>query len=268
MRPPVLDSPLSDAVPHIFKRPLLQVGPGDPLLKVATFLAIGPQIYVDGIAVLDGNNLVGTIGGQHLIRYILHHEEDWLQATAQEVMAREPNSISASSTLAEALDIFGATRFAYLPVIKDSRVVASLSIRDVVRAVSGSTLKVPIAKIASRLVSVRRDTSIRKALDVMLEKRIRNLALEDGKRDSADIVNDRKVLEFILSHEGYAVKSGDLEADVIETIDVLRAKCVRKDLKASDAATLLSGVDTPCLVLRGARIVTPWDIVMKAFRKR
>lgn len=267
LRSSLLDSSLSDAVPHIFKRPLLEVSPADPIVKVATFLAIGPQIYVDGIAVLDGNDLVGTIGGQHLIRHILHHEDDWLQATAIDVMFRELESIDASGSVAEALDVFDARRFAYLPVTRDNRVVASLSIRDVVRAVSASRITAPIAKVASDLVSVERCASIRRALDLMFEKRIRNLALSNGRSNSADIVNDRKVLEFILSHEGFAAKSGTLGTVTIDTIDVLRAKYVRKDLNASAAATLLAGVDTPCLLLRGGQIVTPWDIVMKAFRR-
>lgn len=42
---------ISNAVPHIFKRPLLTVNPSDTLLQVATFLAIGHRIYVDGLVV-------------------------------------------------------------------------------------------------------------------------------------------------------------------------------------------------------------------------
>ena len=54
-----LERPISDIVPHIFKRPVLSVRQADSLLQVGTFLAIGPQIYVDGLVVLDGQKPVG-----------------------------------------------------------------------------------------------------------------------------------------------------------------------------------------------------------------
>jgi hypothetical protein len=49
-----LERPITDIVPHIFKRPVLSVSPTDSLFQVGTFLAIGPQIYVDGLVVVDG----------------------------------------------------------------------------------------------------------------------------------------------------------------------------------------------------------------------
>jgi hypothetical protein len=43
-------------------------------LQIATFLAIGPQIYVDGLVVMDDKGQrkpVGRIGSKHIIRNIL-----------------------------------------------------------------------------------------------------------------------------------------------------------------------------------------------------
>ena len=63
-----LERAISDIVHHIFKRPVLSVSPADSLLQVGTFLAIGPDIYVDGLVVLDGQKPVGRRGGQHIIQ--------------------------------------------------------------------------------------------------------------------------------------------------------------------------------------------------------
>ena len=49
----ILNKPIKEAVPHIFKRPLLSVGPSDSLLHAGTFLALWSQIYIDGLVVLD-----------------------------------------------------------------------------------------------------------------------------------------------------------------------------------------------------------------------
>ena len=45
--------PIIDAAAHIFRRPCLFVDPTDKMLQIATFLAIGPQIYADGLVVID-----------------------------------------------------------------------------------------------------------------------------------------------------------------------------------------------------------------------
>src|SRR5215207_5748165 len=97
-----LERPISDVVPHIFKRPVLSVSQADSLLQVGTFLAIGPQIYVDGLVVLDGQKPVGRIGGQHIIQYILQQQQHqngwWFQsAAASQIMSHSLSSVVESS---------------------------------------------------------------------------------------------------------------------------------------------------------------------------
>ena len=105
-----LERPISDVVPHIFKRPVLSVNSSDSLLEVATFMAIGPQIYVDGLVVLDAQKPVGRIGGQHIIQYIVQHQNGWLQSSASQIMSRSPSVVEASEPLSVAVDIFNKTR--------------------------------------------------------------------------------------------------------------------------------------------------------------
>ena len=42
----LLDIQIKDVAPHIFQRPILFVESNTQMLQVATFLAIGPEIYV------------------------------------------------------------------------------------------------------------------------------------------------------------------------------------------------------------------------------
>ena len=61
------------APPHIFRRPFLFVESNTQMLQIATFFAIGPQIYVDGITVIDEvqKRPVGRISSKHIISSIL-----------------------------------------------------------------------------------------------------------------------------------------------------------------------------------------------------
>ncbi len=66
---------IKDAAPHIFQRPILFVDSSTQMLQVATFLAIGPEIYVDGLLVIDDKvqrgKPIGRISSRHIICCIL-----------------------------------------------------------------------------------------------------------------------------------------------------------------------------------------------------
>lgn len=261
-----LETPVRDIVPHIFKRPVLGVSPKDSLLQVGTFLAIGPQIYVDGLVVLDGQKAIGRIGGQHIIQYILQHQEGWFQSTASQIMNQTASPVEASDPLSVALDIFRKTRFAFVPITIDGRVATSLSMRDVLRVAVGK-LVMPVGEVSSKLVSVKYSTSIEKALELMLEKGIRNLAVM-SESGTIRIVNDRKMLEFLLSYEGRRVFASPMGLDAVSVdfLDLPAPKYIKQGTSAGIAAELLSDVNTPCLLCDDS-IVTPWDIIMKGSGK-
>lgn len=257
-----LERPISDIVPHIFKRPVLSVSPADSLLQVGTFLAIGPQIYVDGLVVLDGQKPVGRIGGQHIIQFILQHQDGWFQSTASQIMNHASSAVEASDPLSAALDIFKKTRFAFVPITVDGKVATSLSMRDVLRIAAGK-LVTQVGELSSQLVAVNSSMSIEKALELMIEKGIRNLAVMN--ENNTRIVNDRKILEFLLSYEGRRVIASPMGLDAvsIDLLDLLAPKYVKQSMSAGIAAEWLSDVNTPCLLLPNDSIVTPWDIIMR-----
>ncbi len=103
----------------------------------------------------------------------------------------------------------------------------------------------------------------------MLEKGIRNLDVRNENNDDIGIINDRKILEFLLSYEGRGVMAGPMGLDAVsvDLLDMAAPKYVKQSTRACTAAEYLSDVNTPCLLLHTNRIVTPWDLVMKGLRK-
>ncbi|MEP0824269.1 MAG: CBS domain-containing protein [Nitrososphaera sp.] len=267
-----VERPIFDAVPHIFKRPLLSASPSDPLLQVATFLAIGPQIYVDGVVVLDNQKaVVGTIGGRQIIEHILYHPRDWMQDTTSMVMNRAGHAVQADYPLRVALDVFDKTGFGFVPITVKQSVATSLSVRDVLRVVVASKLETPIERLSSPLVAVKNDNaSIGEALEMMLEQDIRNVIVKDNNSANIAVLNDRKILEYLVSYGGReAIVSKGLDGLFETQINILElapARSVDRDAPAGLAAELLLHLDTPCLLLAHDSIVTPWDVVMKGLR--
>ena len=236
----LLDIQIKDAAPHILRRPFLFVEPNTRLLQIATFLAIGPQIYVDGVIVIDDDKVqrgrpVGRISSKHIISNILDSGyPDWFRTSASQIMDGFVMPLEMDSPLKRALEVFEKTRFGFIPILarKDDRmedeegdslvVTASLAIRDILPLIAKANLATPIKELSSQLISVDSKTSIRDALDYMLNKGIRNIGIKEelsahddsggvsGTESSrksrlSHVINDRKILEFLLSHNGREV---------------------------------------------------------------
>jgi CBS domain-containing protein len=230
----ISDIKIKNAAPHIFTRPVLSVEPNTPMLQIGTFLAIGPQIYVDGLVVISDDvkgqrsGPVGRIGCRHIISNLLDYDYPaWLETKASQIMDSTVGALEMDSTLSSALEVFDKTRFAFTPIVaRDNErdveigssslvVTAALAIRDILPLIAKANITIPIEKISSPLVSVDGNTSIRNGLCYMIRTGIRNIGIsedvsvhdnaysgvikEGGKSKLLRIINDRKILEFLSS---------------------------------------------------------------------
>ena len=72
----ISDIKIKNAAPHIFTGQFLFVEPNTRMLQIGTFLAIGPQIYVDGLVVISENDK--GQGCKHIISKLLDSDYRWL----------------------------------------------------------------------------------------------------------------------------------------------------------------------------------------------
>jgi predicted transcriptional regulator len=303
------DIPIIDAATHIFRRPCLFVNPTAQMLQIATFLAIGPQIYADGLVVIDEKKKpIGRISSKHIISNIIDiRYPECFELTALQIMDDFTGSLDKNSSLAKVLEVFDKTKFAFIPITannssdkidsirdstaekKEEELVASISIRDILPIIAKMNIDRPIKDLSSQLISVDRSSSIRYAIDLMIKHGIRNIGIRWDNEDSTKtsnhnnqnrktkllrIINDRKILEFLLSLNGRNIMhangiDGLAEIGIINHLDILSIKKIKCDTTTSKAAELLMDIHNPCLILEGKEygddysIVTPWDIVMK-----
>ena len=272
--------------PQIFKRPFIPIVLDTPLYQFSVFLAIGPEIYVDGLVVLEKTNqqVVGKLGCKNILSHLLNTSySEWRSTTADQIMERsykEEEMIDIDSSVSKVIDLFKKTKFAFTPIItKERNVVAILTIRDFLPIVKNkdNAETTPISQISSKLSSIDKNTDVLKAIDIMLKKGIRNIGITKSKNKPSEVIgviNDRKILEFLLSHTGRQIMK-DLEQKTIshirlarltENLDIYPMREVPQDISIKVAANLLTEMERPFLILEGKdKIVTPWDIVMKTF---
>ena len=262
----VIDIAIRDSVPQIFKRPYLSVLPDTTLMQIAPFMAIGPQIYVDGLIVLEGEIPIGKISSKQILLAIINSKyPDWLKKTALQIMDTSEISLEMDYPMSRAIDIFNQTSFAFIPITKSGLVVASLSVRDVLPVIMTSTFHATLKDIASPLVILSKTTNLKLALNLMFQKKIRNIIVESN--NGYGIINDRKILEFLFSQNGRKIMDSlGIQAVEIDLVDKLSAMRVSDTTTVSKAAELLMDINIPCVLLNKS-IVTPWDIVMKTIER-
>ena len=228
-----------------------------------------------------------------------------MQKNASQMMDGLVMPLEMDSPLKKPLSFFKTTGFAFVPIIAKSddvedgpslRIAASLSIRDILPLIAKANLSISVKDFASRLVSVSGKSSIRNALDHMLNKSIRNIGIsgeflyqidssikggdERGKEANlCHIINDRKILEFLLSHNGRQVLlkdgiAGLADISINNNLDMISLTAVKFYTTVSRVAELFMDMHNPCLILESNEkeskenryIITPWDIVMKLLR--
>lgn len=267
--------------PHIFNRPFIPIVLDTPLSQFSVFLAIGPEIYVDGLVVLEktGQQVVGRIGCKNILSHLLNNGYSaWQNTIADQIMERmykeDEVMIEMNSPVSKVIELFKKTKFAFTPIIKDGNVVAVLTIRDFLPIIKNKDKAetIPISKISSKLTSIDKNTNILKAIDIMLKEGIRNIGITENGSDPSKVigvVNDRSILEFLLSHNGRQLMK-DLEQEILSHIrigknmKIYQIEEVPQDDSIKTAASLLTEMERPFLILKGKdKIVTPWDIVMK-----
>lgn len=253
---------IRQAAPHIFRRPLLHVASSDSMLQAATFLAIGPQIYVDGLVVFQDNRLAGRIGGYSLAKHILQARERWLEYKAADIMESFDSPLRDDDLLERVFHVFAETRFAFVPVAVDGMTVASLSIRDLLGV--ATKIERSVNEIASPIMTVKNSASVLDALEVMVKEGVRNLVFIDN--DSPYVINDRKILEYLLGHEARTLVSHsgfDALAGIgLKSLGTVKGVLVDPTNSAGSVAPLLADRSVQCVFI-GRKIITPWDVVMK-----
>ena len=197
--------------------------------------------------------------------------------------------------------------------VEDEKIAGVLSIRDFLPLFSRSAtnsisntnaaiiktskmISITVKDISSDLISINKNASIKEAIDIMVNRQIRNIGIEDKDSKLIGLINDRTILEFLLRHMRATDSSGGIDADnniqqtyykgditegdsinsnknatlnmsIINNLKIVplsETRVVDDIITVSQASELLMSVHHPFLVLKSENaIVTPWDIVMK-----
>ncbi len=111
----------------IQRRRLVTAAPGDWVLGVVELMTEG---RIGAIPILDGEELVGIFSERDLMTRVVVPRRDPDETRISEVMTRDVVSAGPEETVAECLDKMHAAGCRHLPVRADGRLIAMVSMRD------------------------------------------------------------------------------------------------------------------------------------------
>ena len=255
----ILEFTIKDALPHIFHRVFVYVTPKTSLKSAALFLVPLRKLFASGILVLNEGNLVGQIGPKQILQKFLEMDyPECFNLQVQDAMEKPIKSITINSPIKEVLKIFRDRKHAFIPIMKNDSVIATISIRDFLPLVTKLEIQLPIRTIASKLIFVSKGIDIKSALTIMLENDIRKLIIKN--ENNLEVIDVRSIIHFICSSED--VKTGLLKAP-IENLIKSNIIEFQQDKPLSETAKIIKEKDLPCAIIEKEAIVTPRDLVMK-----
>jgi CBS domain-containing protein len=111
-------------------RELFHVGEKDTVAGVVRRMA---EIHVGAILVLEGEQLRGIFSERDLMRRVVLERLDPERTPVKDVMSTDIATIDERASLEEAMGAMHAHNCRHLPVTRGSRVVALLSMRDLMK---------------------------------------------------------------------------------------------------------------------------------------
>jgi CBS domain-containing protein len=89
---------------------------------------------VGAVAVVDAGILMGILSERDLVQRIIAGGGDADVIKVGDIMTRDPITVQATNTLADALDVLRGRKFRHLPVMDGDTLVGMISVRDLFAA--------------------------------------------------------------------------------------------------------------------------------------
>ncbi len=113
-------------------RTLYSVEPEDPVLEAIRQMA---DHHVGALLVMKGTELQGIISERDYARKVILHGRSSAETPVWQIMSSPVITVSPEQTVQDCMQLMTERRVRHLPVIDNGRVVAMVSIGDLVKAV-------------------------------------------------------------------------------------------------------------------------------------
>ncbi|MHC4431143.1 MAG: CBS domain-containing protein [Planctomycetota bacterium] len=183
---------------------------------------------VSGLPVVDDTGLVGIISEKDVLRLL--YGDEFLTGSVGEYMTENVTSFATEDNLADVCDCLVKNDFRRVPILHEGKLVGIISRADLIRAYKdkfrpqavperstgprrGSALARDIMKCG--LLTVRRQTPIYEAMDMLATRNITGLPVVDDCMNLVGIISEKDMLKLICDPNA---RAGDTEEFMTEKV--------------------------------------------------
>lgn len=262
---------LEASFPYLFSRSQPVIDKNSPLVYAASLLrfhsAEAAMMLAEDARPMRIGLKVAFVGGYSILATLVRVSPEKSYSALFEPSGNSAVGVPPLKSvrdLGELLRSFEAARFGFAAVTRGD-MFAMVGLSDVIGLYQAGTLgsDLTVREVASPAVRVGRQTSVREALRIMFDRRIRRLFL--GRAHA--FVSDREVVSSIFSPRRLTdIKRspGTLLEGTLLDVGPVEAPEVEGDMPLKEAATHLVRSQGRALVC-DAGVISPWDLVMKPF---
>jgi CBS domain-containing protein len=113
-------------------RTVFSVEPEDPVLEAIRMMA---DHHVGALIVMKGDKLQGVISERDYARKVILHGRSSAETPVWQIMSSPAITVSPEQTVQDCMQLMTERRIRHLPVVEAGKVVAMISIGDLVKAV-------------------------------------------------------------------------------------------------------------------------------------
>jgi predicted transcriptional regulator len=268
----MLYSPIAQIIEN-FPRPFYFIHTNDPVINAVPYLVVSD---IDAIAIIENNYAKGMLVGYNIISLINKHGNNiWsaLYKTRAIDIAWSVLTISMNETLFYLIKNFQEKNMGYSLVLENNKPISIIGLLDIIKfyAYTGITNQLKNIRVydllSKPLIKISAETSLKEAISIMLNKRVRRLFIEKFNLILSDRSIIRKLLTFPLI-ERLRDKPREVLAMPIRSLTPMLQKpgIISHNNTFDTAVNTLLESEAHCLVTDDfSGILTPWDLVVKTF---
>jgi CBS domain-containing protein len=261
---------ISEALPNIFNRTYPVLEPKTQMLLAVSLLRFH-QIDALPIGFRRLEKKKYAVFGYSTLSTLLETKPTYYGRFLEqpcESTALKLSIISATKSVESLLQVFKTTKFGFAWVEGRFEMGGFAALRDLLPLYDNSVLKtdLTVGEVASPIVSLPADTSLKDAIEEMFKHRFRRVFVGT----TGAVVSDRKIIGYVFSTSRLSEVSERPEALLDASIgDLDGPRPLRISAKSSikKAAKIMRGEVEECLICENG-VITPWDLIMKPWLEK
>lgn len=218
------------------------------------------ESFTDSVVVRENDKPIGIVGGKDIILPLAKEPSSKLfyETKVEDIMEKRFPTVSPESKLEDLIDFWKDTRRAFAAIPNEFSDYSALSAKKMLEVGKNCETGLTVSNLPEKkLVTFSSNSTIGDVLNLMLEKNIRRIMLDDSNK----FINDRIILQKITDDLG-CLKNVENFIDMpIDEFSVEEAKIIPDDMKIDELSKIMYEMEHPC-VISDDKIVTPWDICL------